>query len=528
MILVVDDNETARYAKSRALRIAGFETIEAGNGADTLRLVDERHPRLVVLDVHLPDLDGWEVCRRLKQNPATRSVPVLQVSATFVSEDDTVRALEGGADACLTEPIEPPVLVATVRALLRARAAEDSLREALEREQLARNVAESANRAKDEFLALLSHELRSPLGAILTWVTLLRQGPAGADVATRGLEAIERNARLQVKLIEDLLDVSRIVTGKLSLRVSPIELAPVVERAIETVSTAAEAKAIRLDVALDPHIGPVSGDPDRLQQVVWNLLSNAVKFTPRGGRVQVRLERVDAQAAIVVADSGPGMPPDMLPRVFDRFWQGDSSTSRAHGGLGLGLAIVRQLVELHGGTVTAANRQDVDGAVFTVRLPLRAAVSGGPGIERESSSVGDLALASPPSLSGIRIVAVDDEPDARDIIKEALTRCGASVQVAASAAEALDLVRREPPRVVVADVGMPGEDGYAFLAKMRALSPREGGRTPALALTAFAGGEDRLRALRAGFAMHMPKPVDPVALAWAIKSLAEAARVESA
>ena len=251
LLLVVDDNETARYSKSRILRAAGFETIEAGTASDALRLVAERRPRLVVLDVHLPDFDGWEACRRLKQDPATASTLVLQVSATFVSEQDTVRSLESGADACLTEPVEAPVLVATVRALLRARVAEDTMREALAREQAARGVAETANRAKDEFLAMLSHELRSPLGAILTWVTLLRDGNVDGALAARGLEAIERNTRLQVKLIEDLLDVSRIITGKTRLDVGLVDLARIGDAALESVRAAALAKGVRIDAFLD-------------------------------------------------------------------------------------------------------------------------------------------------------------------------------------------------------------------------------------------------------------------------------------
>ncbi len=390
--------------------------------------------------------------------------------------------------------------------------------------------AEQANRMKDDFLATLSHELRTPLNAIVGWAHILLT--AGGDEATtrKGAATIYRNALAQNQLVSDLLDVSRIITGKLALKVSSIELVPVVEKAIETMSAAAQAKGIHLDVVLDPTAGLVSGDPDRLQQVVWNLLSNAVKFTPRGGRLQVRLERAGSHTEIVVADTGPGIPEDVLPRVFERFWQGDSSTSRAHGGLGLGLAIVRHLVELHGGTVAVANRQGTSGAVFTVRLPLRAlaAAAATPWAREPPSAHPDLAFDRPPSLDGVHVIAVDDEPDARALVQEVLTRCGATVALAASAGDALAMVRHEPPDVVVADVGMPGEDGYTFIKKMRALPADQGGRTPALALTAFAGSEDRLRALSAGFAMHLPKPVDPVALAWAVRTLAEMRHVETA
>src|SRR5262245_45144158 len=350
LILVVDDNELARYSKARIMRDAGYEVVEAATGDDALRLVVERAPRLVLLDVNLPGVDGWEVCRRLKADPATASVAVLQVSATHVREEATVRALEAGADASITEPIEPAVLVATVRALLRARLAEDALRDARAREQITRAAAEAANRPKDEFLATLSHELRSPLGVILTWVTLLRSGRIDEAGRMRAYEAIERNTRHQAKLIEDLLDVSRIISGKMRLDLGMVDLMEVVDAAREGVRHAADAEGIQLTVLRPGAVGPVSGDAGRLQQVIWNLLSNAVKFTPRGGQVTVGVDRLSSQARIRVADSGRGIDPTFLPHIFERFRQADSSTTRSEGGLGLGLAIVRHLVELHGGT----------------------------------------------------------------------------------------------------------------------------------------------------------------------------------
>src|SRR6185503_414866 len=328
------------------------------------RLVEERDPRLVVLDVHLPDRDGWSICQALKADPKTASILVLQVSATFVTDGDRVRALDGGADACLTEPLEGPVLVATVRALLRARKAEDALREALAREQAARSIAETANRSKDEFLALLSHEVRTPLGAILSWVTLLRQHHPDADVLEQGLEAIERNTRVQVRLIEDLLDVSRIVTGKLRLDLALVDLALLIEGALESVRPAAIAKGIRVDTFLDPALGSMLGDPTRLQQVLWNLISNAVKFTPKGGWIEIRAERRDSLAVVEFTDSGQGVDAAFLPFIFDRFRQADSSTTRREGGLGLGLAIVRHVVELHGGTVSAHSDGIGQGSTF--------------------------------------------------------------------------------------------------------------------------------------------------------------------
>jgi len=382
--------------------------------------------------------------------------------------------------------------------------------------------AEQANRMKDDFLATLSHELRTPLNAIVGWAHILATHPSDPATTERAAATIHRNALAQNQLVSDLLDVSRIITGKLALKTRPVDLASVVGDAIETVSPAAENRHIRLHVMVDPDASPLKGDPDRLQQVVWNLVSNAVKFAPKGGQVQVRVARVGSHVEIGVADDGPGIPADLLPRVFERFWQADSSASRAHGGLGLGLAIVRHLVELHGGTVSAANRAEGSGAVFTVRLPVSAMAVAAPTPAEPPLAVASAAVSGTPgtSLVGMRVLAVDDEADARDLLMEVLTRHGARVSLASSAAEALDLLVRDRPHVIVADVGMPGTDGYGFIAQVRTLSPSAGSRTPALALTAFARAEDRAQALGAGYDMHVAKPVDPDALAAAVKALA--------
>jgi signal transduction histidine kinase len=520
LILVVDDNEVGRYTKTRILRDAGYDVIEGSTGDDALRLIAELAPRLVLLDVNLPGVDGWEVCRRLKANPDTASVAVLQVSATHVREEDTVRALEGGADASLTEPIEPAVLVATVRALLRARLAEDALRDALAREQVVRAAAEAANRTKDEFLATLSHELRSPLGVILTWVALLRSGRIDDAGRVRALEAIERNTRHQAKLIEDLLDVSRIISGKMRLDVAVVNLTEVVDAALDGVRHAADAKVIHLDFAHDAMVGPVSGDPARLQQVVWNLLSNAVKFTPRGGRVAVRVERVDSQAQIQVTDSGRGIDPAFLPHIFERFRQADSSTKRSEGGLGLGLAIVRHLVELHGGSVSAESRGFGEGSTFIVHLPMRA-VSLPLATTTPARTVTPPPPMGPlPDLNGMRVLVLDDEPDAREAIAAVLEGCAAEVTAVATVREALAAVQRGAAQVVVSDIAMPSEDGYGFIAQLRRLPADRGGTIPVVALTAHAGSQERQRILATGFDEYLAKPIEPQELAAVVSRMA--------
>ena len=500
LLLVVDDNETARYGKCRVLRQAGFEVIEGADGSSALRLVKERKPRLVLLDVKLPDIDGWKVCREIKADPSTASVLVLQMSATFVREDDTVRSLEGGADGCLTEPCDPLVLVATIRALLRARRAEDELREALAREQGLRGAAEAANRAKDEFLATLSHELRSPLSAILTWASLLRTGRLDERRTKQAVEAIERNTRLQVRLIEDLLDVSRIISGKMRLEFALVDLGAVVEAALDSVRDAARAKGIRIKSVVDPSLAPVFGDAGRLQQVVWNLLSNALKFTPKGGEVEIRLAGVDALARIEVTDTGRGIDATLLPHVFERFRQADSSTTRAEGGLGLGLALVRHFVEAHGGTVEAKSDGLGQGATFTVRLPLAAAHLLLP--RRVETLRARLPSVTLPSLEGTRVLVVDDEADAREAIAIVLEQCGASVTTAGSVPEAMTGYAGAAFDAIVSDIAMPHEDGFVLIARLR-----EQGNTPALALTAYASSDDEQRILAAGYQAYLTKPI---------------------
>jgi len=408
------------------------------------------------------------------------------------------------------------------------RAAEERER-LLAGERAARAESERQSRMKDEFLATLSHELRTPLNAILGWSQILRAGGGGAahdaDDVRQGLEVIERNARAQTKIIEDLLDMSRIIAGKVRLDVQRVPLAPAIEAAVETVRPAAVAKGVRLQVVLDPHAGPVSADPARLQQVFWNLLSNSVKHTGRGGRVQVLLERVNSHLEVSVIDDGEGVSPEFLPHVFDRFRQADSSAARRHGGLGLGLSIVKQLVELHGGTVRAKSPGVGKGATFTVTLPLTPVhADREPDVERRHPQAASGEYHADDDacvkLSGVRVLVVDDEPDARALVKRLLENCEAVVTTAASASEALEALRRAKPDVVISDIGMPGEDGYALIRMIRALPPDEGGDVPAVALTAYARSEDRTRALLSGFQSHVAKPVEPTELVATVASLA--------
>ena len=395
----------------------------------------------------------------------------------------------------------------------------------LEAEQASRAEAERANRLKDEFLATVSHELRTPLTAILGWSSMLRLGHIDAANSADAVETIHRNAQAQKQLIDDLLDVSRIVTGQLRLEVRPFEAAEAVESAIESVRPAAAAKGVRLRAELDPRAGLVSGDPARMQQVAWNLLSNAVKYTPKGGVVEVRLARADSHIELTVSDTGQGIAREFLPHVFDRFRQADQSVTRKHGGLGLGLAIVRHFVELQGGTVQAESAGLGRGATFTVKLPLmavsdrRRSFEGGRA-SRAAPAVAGMASDCPTPLAGMRVLVVDDEEDARDLLAAVLGRCGAEVLTAASAGEALVAFGEQKPDVLVSDIGMPGEDGYELIRKVRTLSAERGGCTPALALTAYAREEDRERALSSGYQAHAAKPVEPTELAAAVANLA--------
>lgn len=828
-ILHIDDNEANRYVVTRMLEKEGFEVTGAATGEEGLQLIAQYQPDLVVLDVKLPDINGFEVCRRIKENTATSGIPVLHLSAYFVRIEDRAQGLEGGADAYLVQPVESLELVATIRALLRVRQAEEKalgmarqwqttfdaigdgvclldregrvmrcnramaeflekpfseietrchqelmvsrlgvgdgdlfnrLRETKTREsqevqshncwfqisvdpifdrdstvtgavyivadisdrkrseewlhflaeasaelgasldyktnltnvakravpriadwcvvdmveedgsvyrlavahendvkvnlawelagrypeashgamgvtkairtgisqwavevpesvlasigtdgeplrlwqelgwksylilpmvaggrtlgaiafimaesgrhytpadlslaqELARRAAvavdnarlyreaEEANRLKDDFLATLSHELRSPLNSMLGWAQLLKNRKFDERMTAKAVETIERNARLQVQLVEDLLDVSRIIRGKLQLQIRPVEMGGVIEAALDTMRPAAEAKGIGLETELDLEVGLVAGDADRLQQIVWNLVSNAVKFTPSGGRVLVRLKQVaslsemnwlataepshpgklattesegHAQVEMRVSDTGQGIQPDFLPFVFDRFRQADSSITRSYTGLGLGLAIVRHLVELHGGTVRAESEGEGRGATFIVKLPMMRLRKKGGDAGLKQSPVGNRdKLEGQALLAGLQVLVVDDDADTKVFLTVALQECGAQVIAVSSAPEAIAAIKEYQPDVLVSDIGMPGEDGYSLIRKVRALSNEEGGKIPAVALTAYARPEDQTRSLGAGFQIHLPKPIEPTELVGAVGKLA--------
>ena len=411
------------------------------------------------------------------------------------------------------------VIQCNIRDIEERKQAQEAHRILFESCQAAYQVANKSSSIKDEFLATLSHELRTPLTAILGWSNMLATENLDEPAAKRAIEVIVRNARAQRQLIDDLLDISRIITGKLRIDVHPLEPASMITAIVEGLRPAAEAKDIDLHTVFDPGLSPISGDPDRLQQVIWNLLSNAIKFTNKGGSVQVRLQRVDSHVEFTVKDSGQGIDPALLPNVFDRFLQADSSTTRAHGGLGLGLSIVRELVQLHGGTVSAQSPGIGEGSTFKVSLPLLSVHHKPTEVEKISPVIRNTVL--PESLlNDVRVLVVDDEAEALELVTAVLATRGADVVSVGSADEAIGEMERSHFDVLVSDIGMPETDGYELISYVRKLSPERGGKIPAAALTAYAGVEDRIKVLSAGYQMHIPKPVEPAELATVVVSLA--------
>jgi PAS domain S-box-containing protein len=398
---------------------------------------------------------------------------------------------------------------------------EQRITDALEDARRARHQAEVASRMKDEFLATVSHELRTPLTAIVGWVRMLRSGNLPPERAKQALEVIDRNVRSQAQLIEDLLDISRITMGKLRLDVRPVQPASVIHAAVESLIVAADARRIRIQTILDSHAGPISGDFERLQQVVWNLLSNAIKFTPKGGRVQLVLERVNSHIEIRISDNGKGIKPEFLPFVFERFSQAEDISTRSHSGLGMGLAISKAIIELHGGSISVFSEGEGKGTTFTVSIPVL-------GVSRDPATAErvhpkawtEISVTCPPEISGLKVLVVDDDSDTCEMIRAVLEQCGGIVKTALDAESALDAFRSWKPAVVVSDIGLPEVDGYELVRRIRDDERPTGARTPAVALTAFARIEDRVKALAAGYQMHVAKPVEPGELLTIVASLA--------
>jgi signal transduction histidine kinase len=516
-ILIVDDLPEKLLVYCCLLEDIDAEIVQARSGTEALKRVLEGSFAVILLDVNMPDIDGLETATLIRGHRNGRHTPIIFITA-YADEIQTARGYALGAVDYILSPIVAPVLRTKVQVFVDLYKAHAAL--ALSNQELETRVKERTaeleqlSRLKDEFLATMSHELRTPLNAIFGWVTLLRTRRLDEPTQERALETIERNARAQKRLIEDLLDVSRIVTGKVALEIMPVDPRRVVEAALETMQPAAQAKGIAVVPLLDAGAATVRGDFARLQQIVCNLLSNAIKFTPSGGQVEVCLAHRNGEAEISVSDSGQGIKPEFLPLVFDRFRQEDGSISRRHGGLGLGLAIVRHLVELHAGSVEAFSEGEGKGSRFVVRLPTRLGFA--------KSGAGEDTVAAPTTssmLAGVRLLVVDDEPGARELIANVLQGYGAEVCLADSGQAALTKLFEKRPHVLVADLGMPGMDGYALIEQVRALDPDFGGQTPAIAVTGYASPLDRLRALQAGYQNHVAKPVEPQELAIVIASL---------
>ncbi|HJX29261.1 MAG TPA: response regulator [Thermoanaerobaculia bacterium] len=586
-ILLVDDESRNLDVLEAILGMSGHRLVRAQTADEALLALLSGDFAAIVLDIRMPGISGIELAQLIKQRKRSRDIPILFLTAHLSEESDVLRGYDVGAVDYLTKPVNPEILRSKIsvfadlyrktRALAAAKDAleievaerhkvEDALRQAneelearvqertadltrinqtlrenedrlrlafeekrqlLESERAARTEAERASRLKDDFLATVSHELRTPLNAILGWAHILTQGQESRpEVSGQGLDAILRNARAQAHLIEDLLDMSRIVSGKIRLNLQAVDLCEIIASAVGTITPAAKAKEIRLECIPIDRSPAVQGDPDRLQQILLNLLSNAVKFTPPGGRVSVSIEIGDAWAEIVVRDTGQGITPQFMPHVFDPFRQADSSTTRRHGGLGLGLAVANHLVELHGGRILVESPGEGLGSTFTIRLPR----AGGPlreQVAKQESEPAGAFVREPEAdtgtnhLEGARILVVEDEPDTRSALARFLEDQGATVVAVGSAGEALELLRCDVWDVLVSDIGMPGMDGYELIRELRSHEASSGRCLPAVAVTAFTRWEDQERVLREGFSRYVPKPVNTVRL---IGLLAELAR----
>jgi len=516
---LADDDQTQLRLRISELRYRRlFEAARDGIlilNAVTLKITDVNPFMTELLGYSHAEFLGkelWEIGLFSDKEASQEAFKELQRTGYLRYEDLPLQATNGKLRdvefvSNMYEENSHQVIQCNIRDITERKRAEKERTLLLAAAQSARVEADLANGVKDEFLANLSHELRTPLTSILGWSSLLTNGKLDSQQTAGAIETIARNARAQGRLIDELLDISRIMTGKLCLDLRAVKLAPLIQAVVDDVRPAANARSITLKVAFNSDTGPIFGDPDRLQQIVWNLLTNAIKFTPKGGEIQVRLERLEAHIVIAVNDSGRGIVPELLPHVFERFRQADSSNRRSNGGLGLGLSIVRQLVELHGGTITAESSGENAGTTFRVMLPLpslhevpKAAEKTGPGNERNSPSTAQH------SLSGLRVLVVDFEGDTRELVAAVLTMHGAEVISVGSATEALDRMKRQRFDLLISDIRMPEMNGYDLISRVRQLCEEHGGRTPAVALTAYAGIDDRKRALAAGYEMHISKP----------------------
>ena len=517
---------------SRLLAAVGIAAHICPDAPSLCRSIDEGAGALFVAEEMLAPATASALMTTLERQPAWSDLPIVVsvVERELLREGyGLVGSLGTRANISLIErPVTARTMVNAVRGALRARRRQYGARSLIEELALARRQAEESSRAKGEFLATLSHELRTPLNAILGWTRMLKSGTLAPEKRQQALLIVERNAIAQTRLIADLLEMSRAVAGKLTFALHSLDPDGPIQAAIDSLRPAAEAKGIGLVTALEPSAGPILGDADRLQQVLWNLLNNAIKFTPAGGRVELTLSRSGGDVEITVRDSGIGIHPSFLPFAFDRFRQADSSTTRSYGGLGIGLSIVKTFVEMHGGTVRAASDGPGRGATFVVRIPLAPSVPPLLSIDYRSSKEKpagtSFAEQGPLRLTGLRILVVDDEPETANLMARVLQDDGATVLVAESASAGYDMLVSEGPDVLVSDIGMPFQDGYEFIRRVRSSSERPQARIPALAVTAYARLEDRAKALTAGFDMYVSKPVAPVQLVAMVETLAKQPR----
>ena len=556
-ILVVDDRDENLLALEAVLNDPGYRIVRARSGREALKEVLDQDFALILLDVQMPGVDGYETAVLIRERQRSRQTPIIFLTANDWGSQHVFRGYTVGAVDYLVKPVAPDVLRSKVGVFVELFNKQEALRVAqeelesrivdrtrelasanvalsaeievrvqieqervilLKREQAARMEAEAANRLKDEFLATLSHELRTPLNAIMGWAHVLGQSSGDRATVDRAAGVIRQNVAAQAQMIEDILDVSRIVGGRLVLDTRPVHMRGVIEDAIESLTPASSAKGIQIDRTLADG-AHVVGDRDRLQQIVWNLVSNALKFTPKGGRVEVELADEDGDVTVRVSDTGIGIIPEFLPFVFDRFRQADSSMSRRHSGLGLGMAIVRHLVELHGGTVSAESEGEGKGATFRLRLPKRAEMAPANDVLEARAARLDETPAELDHLHGVHVLIVEDDADSRQVLVLLLQKLGALVEAVPSAREAVDRVMNRRPDVLVSDIGMPEEDGYSLIRRVRQMPADASRKLPAIALTAYARRQDAEAAIAAGFDRHLAKPVAPAELIKAIKAV---------